>query len=164
MTDKNMNDPKIVKILDDYNVVLNQGTNFNIRKDDEYVIYRKTEEIFDPDTQDNLGCLLLPKGKGYISYVQDKMSVLKSMEYENSALYEAFSIFRNKSDLKPFQNPIIGDFARKITNETETESCSPDESFCLRCGAELDDDEKENGSGLCSYCNNQMEKIKEEDE
>lgn len=49
--------PKIAKIIDEYELVLNKGSNDGIEDDMESEVYRQTEPIKDPDTGEVLECL-----------------------------------------------------------------------------------------------------------
>ena len=115
-----MTEPKIAKILDEYNLVLNKGKNDNIEIGQEYLIYQQTEEIIDPDTGDILECLFVPKGKGIIIRVQDKISILRSHEWEKpSSLAEAFAVFAQPQKLKAFEKPEVGDCAKFIEQASD---------------------------------------------
>lgn len=48
---------KIVKIIDDETLVINAGSNDNIKSGDEFEIFEIGEEIKDPDTGTKLGTL-----------------------------------------------------------------------------------------------------------
>lgn len=121
-----MTEPKIAKILDEYNLVLNKGKNDNIEIGQEYLVYQQTEEIIDPDTGDILECLFVPKGKGIIIRVQDKISILRSHEWEKpSSLAEAFAVFAQPQKLKAFERPEVGDcakFIEQVSDYTEDEN------------------------------------------
>lgn len=110
-----MTEPKVAKILDEYNLVLNKGKDDNIEIGQKYLVYQQTEEIIDPDTGKILECLFVPKGKGIIIRVQDKISILRSLEWEKpSSLAEAFAILAQPQKLKAFERPAIGDCAKFI--------------------------------------------------
>ncbi len=121
-----MTEPKIAKILDEYNLVLNKGKNDNIEIGQKYLVYQQTEEIRDPDTGDILECLFVPKGTGIIIRVQDKISILRSNEWEKpSSLAEAFAVFAQPQKLKAFDRPERGDcakFIEQVSNDIEEEN------------------------------------------
>lgn len=160
------NEPKIAKIIDSFNVVLNKGNFDKIEEGQEYLIYQQTEEIYDPETKELLECLFVPKGKGIITQVQEKISILHSNEYEKpSSLAEAFSVvLANPLKLKAFKSPQIGDSARLIIDTNEDKEMF-ENTNCLRCGNTLTEEESNNAlnKGLCDYCSHQMDKINEDD-
>lgn len=130
-----MNEPKVAKILDKYNLVLNKGKNADIKLGQEYLLYEQTEEIRDPETGELLECLFVPKGRGIITRVQDKISILRSNEWERpSSLAEALTAFAQPRDLKPFYRPEIGDAVKilvdieeDVVEDKENEGCKSQE-------------------------------------
>lgn len=130
-------DPKIAKIIDDYNVVLNKGANINIKAGQEFLLYEQTDEIIDPETGEMLECLFMPKGKGVVIRVQEKICVLRSCEWEKpSSIAEAFSILAPSQKLKPFENPVIGDCAVKLSDEND----ASEDNSCIEEFAPKDED------------------------
>ena len=159
-----MKEPKVAKILDNYNLVINKGKNDNIKIGQEYLVYEQTEEICDPETGLPLECLFVPKGKGIITRVQNKISILHSHEWEKpSSLAEALTVFAQPQKLKAFYKPNVGDSVKYIDNDYNNDS-DIDEDYCSRCGNELSEEEKEDNpaNGLCEYCNSKLEDIKRE--
>lgn len=71
---------KIVKIIDDYTVVINGGKNDDLANDDELIIFSPGEKVIDPDTGLSLGTLDSIKANIYIENALDLMSVCKSSE------------------------------------------------------------------------------------
>jgi hypothetical protein len=138
--------PKVAKIIDEYNVVLNKGIDDGIKKGMEFVIYQQTEEIIDPETGKLLECLYVHKGEGKIIQVQNKISTLKSTEIDApSSFAEALRFSFPK--LKPFNEVNVGDNAKLINYE--------EPSKCTNCGSEIEED-----ADLCSNCqdkNNETE-------
>lgn len=155
-----MNEPKVAKILDKYNLVLNKGKNADIKLGQEYLLYEQTEEIRDPETGELLECLFVPKGKGVITRVQEKISILRSNEWERpSSLAEALTAFAQPRDLKPFYRPEVGDSVRNISDLQNKDS-----DTCIRCGTELTDEDKIfYDNGLCGYCNSKLDDLKNEE-
>jgi hypothetical protein len=70
----------IVKIVDEYLVVVNYGEKHNAREGDELEIFEVGETVFDPKNGEDLGTLDLLKGKIYVLNVYEKMSLCKSAE------------------------------------------------------------------------------------
>ena len=78
------NEFKIVKIIDEYTVIINAGTNDGIESGDKFQILDKTgSAVRDPDTNEILGHLDLIKDTVTASEVQEKMCFCSS-HYEIS--------------------------------------------------------------------------------
>lgn len=71
---------KVVKIIDEYLIVVNYGKSQNAQKGDELEIFDIGERVFDPETNEDLGTLDLYKGKITVVNVYDKISLCKSAE------------------------------------------------------------------------------------
>ncbi len=71
---------RIVKIIDSHKLVINKGSLDGVKVGDIFIIFKKDDEIFDPDTNESLGVLEIPKLKMKASSVQDRLSILESNE------------------------------------------------------------------------------------
>lgn len=71
---------KVIKIVDDFQLAINKGSDDGITKNDIFIIFEKGEELFDPDTHENLGFLEIPKLKMKVFNIQNKLTLLESME------------------------------------------------------------------------------------
>ncbi|NRG47485.1 hypothetical protein HRF87_22420 [Bacillus sp. CRN 9] len=70
---------KVVKILDEYTVVINAGTNYNIKVNDEFqILDKKGSEVRDPETDEIIGRLDLIKANVNVTEVQEKMCICSS--------------------------------------------------------------------------------------
>lgn len=111
---------KVIEIIDGYRIVINAGTRDNIKEGQSYLIYEKGHELIDPDTNESLGILEIVKGKGVVVYVQDKIATIKSTSFKNrkkqisSNIMSALGNTFIEEESLPFDNPQIGDFAKKI--------------------------------------------------
>ena len=118
---------KVASVLDDYKLVLNAGSNSNIKVGQRYLIYSLgDEEIIDPDTNESLGFLEIVKGTGKVTHVQDKMCTVESDEYKilpkTTRKRKSYSIFSDsiveetepEREQLPFSDPVIGDFAKRV--------------------------------------------------
>lgn len=113
---------KVVKVIDEYKIVINKGANDGVMLGSVYLVYKIGEELFDPDTQESLGQLEIVRGKGKVIYVQERMCTIESSETERrrkrrSSSYQlALSGFiDNYEEIdKPFDKPQIGDIAKLI--------------------------------------------------
>ena len=74
---------KVVKIIDDYNVVINAGRNYDIEIDDIFEIFITGEEILDPETKESLGTLDTVKARIKVITVYDKMSLCTNAKTSN---------------------------------------------------------------------------------
>jgi hypothetical protein len=72
----------VVRLIDNYSVVINKGSRDGIKNGSRFLIYSELEEIIDPETQENLGKLELPKGYAIIENIQERISVIKSSKVE----------------------------------------------------------------------------------
>lgn len=71
---------KVIKIVDDVKLAINKGADDGITKNDIFIIFEKGEELFDPDTNESLGLLEIPKLKMRVFNIQNKLTLLESME------------------------------------------------------------------------------------
>ncbi|MBQ4443689.1 MAG: hypothetical protein II896_03375 [Clostridia bacterium] len=76
---------KVIKIIDEYQVVINKGIKAGVKKGDRFLVYKIGEEMKDPDTNESLGNLEIVCGEAVAKHVQDKMTTLESDLYESSA-------------------------------------------------------------------------------
>ena len=67
---------KVIKIIDEYNIVINKGTADGITSNARFLVYRLGEELFDPDTNESLGVLEIVCGEGKPEHIQDHMATL----------------------------------------------------------------------------------------
>lgn len=73
---------KIVKILDEYNVIINAGTSNGVLVGNEFqILDKKGSPVIDPDTNEEIGYLDLVKATVQVTEVQEKMCVCTSPEY-----------------------------------------------------------------------------------
>lgn len=119
---------KVVKVIDEYKLVINVGTDDGAQVGQKYLVYSiGEEEIFDPDTNESLGHLELVKGTGKITHVQPKMSTIESCEYtktpiktvRKNPMLGAWADYTETTEtstvVNPFENPEAGDFAKRIS-------------------------------------------------
>src|SRR5699024_3427214 len=72
---------KIVKILDEYNVVINAGTNHDLKQSDQFqIIDKEGSEVIDPDTQEVIGTLDLIKATVEVTELHEKMCICSSKQ------------------------------------------------------------------------------------
>ena len=76
---------KIVKIIDEFKVVVNAGSNNFIKENDALEIYQPGQEVTDPETGESLGTLDFVKAKLRVIDVFPKMCVCENRETERSS-------------------------------------------------------------------------------
>jgi hypothetical protein len=107
----------VVSKIDDYQIVINKGTQDGINAYMRFLVYEEGKEIFDPTTKESLGVLEIPKGTFKVLNIQDKMTVLISILKKENKI-ASFQVFTSEIDperelLKTIQ---IGDKV-KVVNE-----------------------------------------------
>ena len=73
---------KVVKIISEYKVVVNAGSQDLIQEGAELEIFAPGKDIIDPDTGENLGALDYVKAKLYVIDVFPKMCICENYEGE----------------------------------------------------------------------------------
>lgn len=66
---------KVVKVIDEYEVVINAGENAGVAVGDIYEIYAPGEPVFDIDSNEILGTLDYIKARIKVKQVFEKMSI-----------------------------------------------------------------------------------------
>lgn len=114
--DKNL---LVAQIIDSSTLILNKGSREGIKTGQEYIVYRLGDKIVDPETGEYLGRWEIVRGRGEIINVDEKFSVLKSVN--RGAGLIAFSLAASgKSPYVPFNAPEVGDLAKLVRNDIET--------------------------------------------
>ena len=72
---------KIIKIIGEYEVLLDIGSNKDVKEGMLFVVYEEGEERFSPETNESLGKFEIKKGKVRITHVQEKFSKAISAEF-----------------------------------------------------------------------------------
>jgi curli biogenesis system outer membrane secretion channel CsgG len=68
---------KVVSVKGDI-VFINAGQNSNVNPGDEFTVYKKGEDMLDPDTGASLGCEIKKAGRIQITSVEEKFSKAKA--------------------------------------------------------------------------------------
>jgi len=112
---------KIAKIINSKQVVINAGSNHNLKEGDKLEIIDKfgTDPVIDPDTGESLGTLDLPKGKLVVSKVYPKMAIAESPRRPNLPLWGNTipGIPTIQDDLKVDPKQITGGFPKSSKTE-----------------------------------------------
>ena len=67
---------------DEYNVAINRGSVHGVKVGDTYLIYAIGPDIIDPETDESLGPLEVVRGRAVVRHVQEKISTLESIEFD----------------------------------------------------------------------------------
>lgn len=88
---------KVVKIPNEYTIVINLGDSF-VRKGTKLIIYEEGTDIIDPDTKEKLGRFDLTKDTVEVVEVYDAYSVCQKIEYieEEGGILRALSPMMTK--------------------------------------------------------------------
>jgi hypothetical protein len=120
---------KVVKIIDNYSVVINKGSDDGISEGGKYLLLGIGEEIIDPDTNENLGNIELVRGKVEVSHVQERMATLisddwtkprgtRTIKRRRSLISmmgpEETEIVQEQPELIPLNSPKKGDVIKKL--------------------------------------------------
>lgn len=82
---------KIAKIIDEYRVVVNAGSNDFIKDGDFLEVYQPGQEVIDPDTGESLGALDFIKAKLRVVDVFPKMCVCENRDTQQKSLFSNIS-------------------------------------------------------------------------
>ena len=121
---------KVAKIINEYEVVINQGSDNGISKEDNFLVYNLGEELFDPDTKESLGHLEIICGRAKVKHAQDRLTTIISNVVEQRTGKRYIRKASNPSggmfgalgeeeqditpDTVPFNGVIEGSFVKKI--------------------------------------------------
>ncbi|MCL6573904.1 MAG: hypothetical protein K6T88_19855 [Bacillus sp. (in: Bacteria)] len=72
---------KVIKIVNEYLLVINYGTESHAEVGDILEIFQVGEKVYDPDNNDLLGTLDISKGKIQVKNIYEKMSLCESHEF-----------------------------------------------------------------------------------
>ena len=97
---------RIVKIIDEYRVVVNAGSNYSVREDDIF-------EVYQPGTGESLGMLDYVKAKLRVVDVFPKMCVCENRDTKQKSLLMPLSqnwTYEEKMPLKVLTTDISGGY------------------------------------------------------
>lgn len=103
---------KVIKVIDEYKLVINRGSNDGVTMRDRYLIYRLGEQMFDPDTHEDLGTLEIVCGEGKPEHIQERFTTIVTSKRETR---------QSKKVVKHGGSGIsamIGGFGGGVTEET----------------------------------------------
>lgn len=73
---------RIIKILDQYRVIIDVGADSGIKRSMDFIIYSEGETVKDPESNEDLGRLENVKARVKVSHIQKRFSILESSETE----------------------------------------------------------------------------------
>lgn len=112
-----------------FEVVINRGSDDNVKEGDRYIIYGVGDSIHDPETGENLGKLELVRGRGRVVHTQDRLAHVRCTEKGEAQhkkitkkgapltmrIFEVDTVEEEVSASNlPFVGVCVGDHARKI--------------------------------------------------
>lgn len=122
---------KVASVISQYRVVLNVGTDDGVQLGDDFILYRITDEIFDPDTGESLGEYEEVIGRGTVTHAQQRICTLESSEtkdtgrkvikrYRSNSYASLFASLspsevveeEPERQARPFSHAQVGDYAR----------------------------------------------------
>lgn len=107
------NQYRIVKIIDDTSLIINAGKENNIEIGDIMEIHGESENIFDPETKENLGKIDIIKDSLKVTKVYEKMCVCEtsyvSTYFSTLLSNPLFSSTQKKLDVEPTDITGTGD-------------------------------------------------------
>ena len=116
----------IAKVIDDYKLVINRGSENGIKEGQRMLVYCVSDEdIKDPETGESLGFLELVRGTGKIIFVQDKLSIIETDKqrdikrvFNANKPFQITAFDRTETIIEytrvPFDNPRVGDLVKPI--------------------------------------------------
>lgn len=79
------NSYRIVKIINEYNVVVNAGSNNYLKENDILEVYQPGQEVIDPETGESLGTLDFVKARLRVVNVLPRMCVCENRDREKKS-------------------------------------------------------------------------------
>lgn len=72
---------RVAKVIDDYTVVLNRGSDQGIQLEQTFIVFGLGDEIIDPVSGENLGTLEEVRGRVKVTHVQERVCTAESVKY-----------------------------------------------------------------------------------
>lgn len=108
---------KVVVVQDKYTVVINAGSEKEVKVGKKFLIVGLGELIVDPDTKEELERLEIVRGNAQVTHVQGKIATLRSSEYDRTADEREIKKITSRGGLTVFGGP----------QDTVTETTKPGE-------------------------------------
>jgi len=110
---------KIVKILDQYKVLVNIGADSGIKRGMDFIIYSEGETVEDPESHEVLGKLENVKARLKVSHIQEEFSILESSETEERTPLTSKAWLDFLSLYRAVRKPLPLEVEPKIQGEQE---------------------------------------------
>ncbi|MBQ7665731.1 MAG: hypothetical protein IJS42_03350 [Synergistaceae bacterium] len=114
---------RVIKVINDYEIVIDKGSNDEVKSAYRFLVYRLDDEIFDPATHESLGRLEIVCGEGKPKHIQERFTTIESCQKritgkrrivtkkQNTSLYTAVfpgnpeetTIYEPESEIAPFE-------------------------------------------------------------
>lgn len=82
---------KVVKIIDDRQIVINAGSDDSVKRGTEFEIFQPGVEVFDDETEEALGTLDYVKARVEVTTVYPRMSLCKNIYTETQSVMFDFA-------------------------------------------------------------------------
>ncbi len=84
MSEEHKKPAVVVHVLNEFSVAINKGSEQGVKKGDTYLVYALGPELTDPETGESLGQLEIVRGRASVRHVQEKVSTLEAIEFEET--------------------------------------------------------------------------------
>ena len=71
---------KVANVIDKFKFVINRASQEGVSVGQNYLIFYRGENVFDPDTNEDLGSLEIVRGRARVVHVQERIATLESSE------------------------------------------------------------------------------------
>jgi len=116
---------KVAQVVDLLTLVINRGSDDNVKMGQRFLVYGIGEDVIDPDTQQSLGALEVVRGTGVVTHLQPKLAVLKSdqrhtpqrrvvRQQQPVAMFPTVETTYEEPVEVEFDRPGVGDFAKPV--------------------------------------------------
>lgn len=104
---------KVIKIIDEYNIVINIGFENGVKFGDKFQIYQQGEKLFDPETNEDLGTLDIVKATIIATSVSPKVTICKNAlttsQFQKDIFERRNMIAHSLQYISPIQRPLMID-------------------------------------------------------
>ena len=122
-TENKLDNIRVAKVLNAYEVVINKGKSDGITYDDTFYIHRFEEEIIDPVTKLPLERLEHIVGPGKVGHIQDKIATITSTKHKTNIMWSLKLATGEEADYLPFDTPKCGD---EVILKRKAENIAPE--------------------------------------
>jgi len=127
--------PTVIKVLNEYRVVINKGSRDGITSEDRFLVFELGEELIDPVAKEPLGRLEIVKGRVRPLHIQERVTTLISDRFTSGAGkrrivkrsgggFWAIGTPSEEEVIEPgeqvreaLDNPKIGDMVKKLSQQ-----------------------------------------------